>query len=60
LEAIYRKHLTQPSGVSTNTISKLSKNEKISMDSMLKMCRVLNCDRGDIVEMVEADDAPDS
>jgi DNA (cytosine-5)-methyltransferase 1 len=39
--------------VSTSTISKLSKNETISMESMMKICRVLKCDIGDIVEMTD-------
>lgn len=51
-----KTQLCQASGVSTSTISKLGKNEQISMDSMLKICRVLNCDIGDIVEMVEANE----
>ena len=41
------------SGVSTSTISKLGKNEQISMDSMLKICKILECNIGDIVDVVE-------
>jgi len=48
-----KTQLCKASGVSTSTISKLGKNEQISMDSMLKICRVLECDIGDIVEMVD-------
>ena len=40
-------------GVSTSTISQLGKNKQISMDSMLKICKVLNCNIGDIVDVVE-------
>lgn len=50
-----KTQLCQASGVSTSTISKLGKNEQISMDSMLKICKVLDCDIGDIVEMVDDD-----
>ena len=42
-------------GISTSTVSKLGKNEPINMESMLKICRVLGCDIGDIVEMTESD-----
>ena len=45
-------------GVSTSTISKLGKNETINMESMMKICRVLDCDIGDIVEMIEDTDQP--
>jgi len=55
-----KTQLCQASGVSTSTISKLGKNEQISMDSMLKICRVLDCDIGDIVEMVEKEDSFDT
>jgi DNA-binding Xre family transcriptional regulator len=54
-----KTQLCKASGVSTSTISKLGKNEQISMDSMLKICRVLDCDIGDIVEMVDVDNVAD-
>ena len=38
-------------GISSSTISKMGKNEPVSMDSMLKVCKALNCDIGDIVEV---------
>ena len=50
-----KTQLYQASGVSTSTISKLGKNEQISMDSMLKICRVLECDIGDIVERTDGE-----
>ena len=51
-----KTQLCQASGVSTSTISKLGKNEQISMDSMLKICRVLECDIGDIVERTNGEE----
>lgn len=39
--------------VSGATIAKLGKEEPISMESMLKICKVLECDIGDIVEIVD-------
>ena len=51
-----KTELCRDSGVSTSTISKLGKNEQISMDSMLKICKVLDCDIGDIVEIAEVDE----
>lgn len=35
-------------GISTNILAKLSKGEYISMESMQKICKALNCDVGDI------------
>ena len=43
--------LINATGISSSTISKMGKNEPVSMDSMLKVCKVLNCDIGDIVEI---------
>jgi len=57
---INKTQLCQAAGVSTSTISKMGKNEQISMDSMLKICKVLDCDIGDIVEKVDIDNATDS
>lgn len=38
-------------GISTNILAKLSKGEFISMDSLQKICKALNCDVGDICAM---------
>jgi DNA (cytosine-5)-methyltransferase 1 len=49
-----KTQLGEASGISSSTISKMGKNEQISMDSMLKICKVLDCDIGDIVEIKES------
>jgi len=43
-------------GLSTNVIAKLSKNDPVSMDSLLRICKALRCDVGDIMEVVEDSD----
>lgn len=48
--------LKNASGISSSTISKMGKNEQVSMESMLKVCRTLNCDIGDIAEVQNTDD----
>ena len=35
-------------GISTNILAKLSKGEFISMDSIQKICKALQCDVGDV------------
>ncbi|NCB77378.1 MAG: XRE family transcriptional regulator [Negativicutes bacterium] len=47
-----KTELRQAIGVSPNTMSRLSNNEFVSMDVLVKICRALNCDIGDIVEVV--------
>lgn len=45
-------------GINANTLAKLSKNEYVSMDVLVRICRYLNCQLSDIVEiMTEEDDA---
>jgi DNA-binding Xre family transcriptional regulator len=37
-------------GITPSTLSKLSKNEKVSMDVLERICKELNCNIGDIVD----------
>ena len=37
--------------IATSTLAKLSKNEQVSMEVLLKICKTLNCDLSDIVEI---------
>ncbi|MDR0914620.1 MAG: helix-turn-helix transcriptional regulator [Oscillospiraceae bacterium] len=48
-----KTQLKEASKVSGATIAKLGKEEPISMESMLKICKVLDCNIGDIVEIVD-------
>jgi DNA-binding Xre family transcriptional regulator len=44
--------LSEAAGLAPSTISKMGRNETISMDTMLRICKVLECDIGDIVEVL--------
>ena len=48
-----KTELGKAAGISTSTVSKLGKNETINMESMMKICKILECDIGDIVEIIE-------
>lgn len=39
-------------GISQNTLAKLSKNEFVSMEVLVKICRGLNCTVNDILEVL--------
>ena len=39
-------------GLTPATLAKLSKNQTVSMDSLIKMCKTLNCTFDDIVEII--------
>ena len=54
-KGLNKTQLGLEAGISTSTISKLGKNETINMETMLKICKVLGCDIGDIVEVIDDD-----
>lgn len=40
-------------GISPATFTKLKKNEIVSLDILLKICKLLDCNIGDIVDVVK-------
>ena len=46
-----KNDLRKASGVSTTTMSKLTKGQSVTTDVLLKICIVLNCDFADIMEI---------
>lgn len=38
--------------MSPNTLAKLGRNEDVSMDVLRRICEYLECDIGDIMEMI--------
>lgn len=51
-----KTELRKATGISPNTLTKLSNNEYVSMEVLVKICRVLNCDVGDIMEVILSTD----
>lgn len=47
-----KKDLQAAAGISPSSISKLSKNEYVSMDVLVKVCTALGVDFKDIMELV--------
>ena len=50
-----KKDLREAAGISTSTMAKLSKNENVNTDILVKICKALNCDIADIMEIVDDD-----
>jgi DNA-binding Xre family transcriptional regulator len=42
--------------MSPNTLAKLGRNEDVSMDVLKRICTYLQCDIGDIMEMIPEDE----
>ena len=51
-----KKDLRLSSGISTNALAKLGKNERVTTDVSDKICCALNCDVGDVMEIVEGEE----
>ncbi len=47
-----KKDLREQSGITTNALAKLGKNEHVSTQILEKICRTLNCNIEDICEIV--------
>jgi len=47
-----KKDLQITTGLSWASITKMSKGETVSMDVLIKVCRALDCDIGDIMELI--------
>ena len=48
-----RTELRTKAEISTNAIAKLGKNEAVSMDTMEKVCKALQCNIGDVMEFID-------
>ena len=51
-----KKDLQAAAGISWASVTKLSKNENVSMEVLMKVCKAMNCDIGDIVELILTED----
>ncbi|NLC44204.1 MAG: helix-turn-helix transcriptional regulator [Clostridiales bacterium] len=54
-----KKDLCEKAGISHASMAKLGKNENVTTDILLKICDALNCDIGDIMEVVDDSDSSD-
>lgn len=50
-----KTQLKETAGISTNAVAKLGRNESVSLETLEKICKMLQCNIGDIVEFVSAD-----
>lgn len=48
-----RVELKEKAGISSASLAKLGKNEPVNLEVLYKICNVLNCNIGDIVEFVK-------
>lgn len=48
-----KKDLQKAAGISWASVTKMSKGEAVSMEILMKGCKALHCDVGEIVEFIE-------
>lgn len=48
-----KKDLQEAAGLSSSSITKLAKDEYVSMEVIVKVCNALSVDIGDVMEIVE-------
>lgn len=48
-----KKDLRLATGITTTALAKLGRNENVSTEILVKICKVLDCDIADIVEVVK-------
>lgn len=51
-----KKDLQAETGISWASVTKLSKGETVSMEVLMKVCKTLNCDIGDIMELIPTEE----
>lgn len=50
---INKSQLRVQAGIGTNTLAKLSKNQQVSMDVLIKICTTLDCNISEICEFIK-------
>jgi len=50
-----KKDLMAKTSITSSTIAKMGKNKAVSMEVLGKICLALDCDIGDIVEIIKED-----
>jgi len=55
-----KTELRMRSGISTMALAKLGKGENVSIEVLKKICATLECDIGDIMEMVPHDEGDEA
>lgn len=50
-EGLLKKDLCERAGISSASMAKLGKNENINTEILVRICRTLNCDTSDIMEI---------
>lgn len=48
-----KSELAAAAELSKYTLTKLNKDEPVSLEAMMRLCKVFHCDIGDVMEIIE-------
>ena len=54
-----KKDLIEQANISTYTLSKLNRNMNLTTDVLVKICKALNCNIGDIMDVINTETKED-
>lgn len=52
-----KSELAEKAGISKNTVTKMFKNDYVSLEVIVKVCRALDCDIMDVVSILPSDES---
>jgi len=50
-----KKELAKAADLSSYAMTKLNQNRPVSMEIIMKFCKIFHCDVGDVMEIIEED-----
>lgn len=50
-----KRELAEAAGLSPYVMTKLNNDRPVSMEVMLRLCKIFHCDIGDVMEVIEED-----
>ena len=50
-----KNDLAKAADITGYSMTKLNKNEPVSLEILIRICKIFHCDIGDVVEMIEED-----
>ena len=50
-----KSDLGKAAKMSPNTLAKMGKNEPVSLEILMRVCKVMHCDIGDIMEIIDTE-----
>lgn len=50
-----KKDICEQTGIATSTMAKMARDENVSLDVLVRICRALNCTIDDILDILPAE-----